>query len=187
MTKKLSISQSTNGIEIEQPRESKRKTYGVDIVFSLDVKTIAASETGFANQLLLVVKNVEPRVVASEIAVQSLIDLGVIKFSTEDPDFDDDVVCFEQNERDYWADTQQIQRVWDVLVRELRPFEAVWLQTPHVFAKRRLRYAIVGMKYFNRFRAPGIAKMPFIHLSQETDGEAEDPQNTPKPLVLFKE
>jgi hypothetical protein len=185
MTKKLATSPSNANIEIEQPKSQGYSTYGVDVVFGLDVKKISMSETEFADQLLLVVKNVEPRVARSEIAVNSLTDLGVLKFTTDDPDPEDDVICFVQRNRDYWIATEQVQKIWEALLKELEQLESTWLHTPQVFKKRRIRYAITGTKYFNNFRAPHIIKMPYIYLSHETDIEAEDPEIKPKPLVLF--
>ncbi len=186
MTKKLATSPSSANIEIEQPKGQGYTTYGVDIVFGLDIKKISISETGFAHQLLLVIKNVEPRVSRSGITVSSLTDLGVLKFTTDDPDADDDVVCFVQHDQDYWVATEQLQKVWDALLKELEQFEPTWLQTPQVFKERHLRYAITGMKYFNGFLAPNMVKMPFIYLSHETDMEAEKPEAKPKPLVLIE-
>jgi hypothetical protein len=186
MTKRLATSPSNASIEIEQPKSQGDTTYGVDVVFGLDVKKISMSETGFADQLLLVVKNVEPRVTRAGIVLNSVIDLGVLKFTTDDPDPDDDVICFEQRDQDYWVGAEQLHRVWDALRKELEQFESTWLRTPQVFKERHIRYAITGMKYFNNFSAPNIIKMPFIYLSHETDIEAEDPEIRPKPLVLFE-
>jgi hypothetical protein len=179
-------SSPTGSIEIEKPSSRGDATYGVDIVFGLDIKKITASETGFADQLLLVAKNVAPRVGGSGITVNSLIDLGVLKFTTDDPDLDDDVICCERNHQDYWASAEQLHRVWEALINELAQFESAWLRTPQVFKERHIRYAVTGMKYFNDFKAPNIVKMPFIYLSHETDMAAEDPQAKPKPLVLFE-
>jgi hypothetical protein len=187
MAKNQSNSSSSGSIEIEQPSSRGDATYGVDIVFGLDIKKISVSETGFADQLLLVAKNVVPRVGGSGVTVNSLIDLGVLTFTTHDPDLDDNVICCERNHQDYWASTEQLRRIWDALIKELAQFDSTWLRTPHVFKERHIRYAVTGMKYFNAFRSPNIAKMPFIYLSHETDMEAEDPQAKPRPLVLFEQ
>ncbi len=187
MTKNQSNSSSSGSIEIEQPTSRGDATYGVDIVFALDIKKISVSETGFADQLLLVAKNVVPRVGGSGVTINSLIDLGVLTFTTDDPDLNDDVICCERNHQDYWASAEQLHRVWDALIKELAQFDSTRLLTPHVFKERYIRYAVTGMKYFNDFKAPNIMKMPFIYLSHETDIEAEDPQAKPRPLVLFEQ
>jgi hypothetical protein len=132
-TKKPARSTALKSIEIEQPERRGSASYGVDIVFGLDVKKISVSETGFADQLLLVANNVESRVGDSGVVVNSLIDLGVLKFATDDPDPEDDVICCEQNDRDYWVSTAQLRRVWDALTKELEQFESTWLPPPQVF------------------------------------------------------
>jgi hypothetical protein len=189
MTNKHKALADTGLIEVEKVTGEDVSPFDVDIVFKLDVKKIAVSSVGaaFGHQLMLLVTRVEPEVSQAGITLRHLMDLGVLIFTSEDPDLDAEVVCFEEDGLDYWASSAALRKVWATLLSELKEIGDTPLELPERDVKRPLQFAITGMKYFNGFISPDLLKVPAVYLSPETvPVSTSDADGHVTPLTLFK-
>jgi hypothetical protein len=173
-----------SSIEIDNVVPDEITSLDVDVAFRLDLKRFPSSKGKIGHQLLLTVAKLSPRAKAAEIDVRHLTDLGVLTFSTEDPDLDDDVICRTENKQDYWTPTRKLRQVWDALTREIEHYRSMCLDRPHVEKRRPLRIAIGGMKYFNGFTSPGLLRVASVYLSEETENLG-DPNDRPYLPSLF--
>ncbi|MCP4680422.1 MAG: hypothetical protein GY854_34045 [Deltaproteobacteria bacterium] len=175
-----------SSLEVGKSTGLELAPFEVDIAFKLDVKQFPASSGGIGHQLMLVVLDVNPRLKASPIEIHHLLDLGVLEFSTEDPDFDDDVICRVEDRRDYWVSTESVRQVWNALVKEVEYYAPLKIDPPYSDFTRSLRIAVAGMKYFNGFTSPEIVKMAPVYLSDGAT-ESNDESNPPSGVLkLFR-
>ncbi len=157
----------------------------VDIVFKLDIKRFLGANGQISHQILLTAADVNPILTNAGIHVRHLVDLGILKYSTDDPDFDAEVICRVEFGDDLWTNTAGLREVWDALVAEVESYEPMYLVPPHVNRRRSLRIGIVGMKYFNGFTSPDIQQVSRVYLSHEVSSAKHGPKDKPKPLILF--
>ncbi len=172
-----------SSLEIGKTTSSELAAFEMDIAFKLDVKQFPTSSEGIGHQLMLVVLEVNPRIKASSLKIHHLLDLGVLKFSTKDPDFDDDVICRVEDRRDYWVSTERVRQVWGALVKEIEYYKPLKVEPPYSDFPRPLRVAVAGMKYFNGFISPEILEVAPIFVS---DGVKETKDGSGPPTGLLK-
>ena len=178
------IATDSSSYEVEE--DGKEITsLDVDVAFRLDLKRFPSSDGEIGHQLVLTVAKMSSRVKAANIEIRHLTDLGVMTFSPEDPDLDDDVICRQEDNQDYWTSAEGLRQVWESLRAELQYYRTIWLTPPHVKDHRPLRIAIGGMKYFNGFLSPRLLYVAPVYLSEETESLNGDPDDLPDLPNLF--
>lgn len=152
-----------SSLETSDITQTRLDTLEVDVEFRLDVKKFLSAEGMMTHQLMLVAGHIEPHVHQSQIKIRHLVDIGVLRFSPDDPDLDEDVICRVVNDQDFWTPKESLRQIWNSFVREIRRYIGIELNPPQVPKKRVLSFAILGMKYFKGFISPELVSMGSIY------------------------
>ncbi len=163
-------------MEIGHNTSTELKAFEFDVALRLDIKQFPTAEGDIGHQLMLVVLEVNPRIKEANFEIHHLIDLGVLRFTTKDPDFDEDVICRVENKRDLWVSTESVRQVWDGVIAEIEHYKQMEVVPPYADFPRALRIAIAGIKYFNGFISPDTQKVPTVYLSEEAKHASRPPQ-----------
>lgn len=182
----------TSSLETPNLGSGGYEALDIDIGFRLDIKRFAPEAGRVGHELMLVAEEVKPRVSAAGIPVNHLIDIGVIRFTGDDPDLDSDVICRVEAEHDLWTTTENLRQVWTSLVREIGHFERMVIAAPHASRDRLVRIAVSGLRYFNGFVSPNLHTLPPVYHSLSNEftrsafSEPDQELPTPLPPLLFR-
>lgn len=156
----------SSSLETNQVKPSEFSHLDVDIGFLLDVRKFPGAKGTLSHQIVIIAEEVRPRIIDAEIEVSHVTDLGILRFSAKEPDWEDDVICRVELGEDYWTSTISLRQIWQTLTREIGRYEKLSLLPPVVEERRRVRIAVNGIDYFNAFISPDINELPRIYHSQ---------------------